>query len=260
MNWYRIRALAYRYSFVTLRDFNHLMNILFWPLLDMILWGFNSTWISQNMQTKVPLVLIMLSVSVLWLGLSRASIDFSYSLIDEIWAHNLMNLFSSPLTLWEWISAVIMSSFLKIGIVLGVCTLFAWLIYGVVITQLGWMLLPFSLALALFGITLGIITASFLIYWGRKIEFLVWMIHWVFAPICGVFYSISILPSWLQVIARLIPLTFVFESVRNLASHKPIAVNELVFNVILIGVYFVAALIFFRYMFEKSRQKGLGRL
>jgi ABC-2 type transport system permease protein len=236
------------------------MNIVFWPLLDMILWGFNSTWIAQNSNTQVPLVLMMLAVTVLWLGLSRASIDFSYSLIDEIWAHNLMNLFSSPLTIWEWIISVIISSAFKISFVFAICMFFAWLIYGVVIPSLGFILIPFILSLALFGVTLGIITASFLIYWGRKIEFLVWMIHWIFAPICGVFYSITVLPPWLQVISHTIPLTFIFESIRKISMGQPIASNELLYNFILILVYFISALIFFKYMFEKSRAKGLARL
>jgi ABC-2 type transport system permease protein len=261
MNWQRISALIQRNLTVSFREFNYLLNLIFWPLLDIALWSFNSSWFVKNVDTTIPFVLIMATALSLWNVVIRGHIDICYALIDEVWSHNLVNLFSSPITKKEWLSALVIASALKACFVLLLSFSFVWLMYGInIVASVGIYLIPFVISLFLSGLTLGIFTMGLLIYWGRKVEFIMWMMCWLFAPFCGVYYSVAVLPQALQYISAAIPMTFVFESMRKVVINEQIAPYLFYYNFGLTVLYLMGALLFFTYMFEKSRQKGLARL
>ncbi|MGC2310194.1 MAG: ABC transporter permease [Candidatus Babeliaceae bacterium] len=258
MNWYRISAMIGKYLKIGFGSFNQIVNLAFWPMLDIVLWGFNSVWAQQG--SNMPLSLIVLTSVTLWNCVGRGSIDFSYGVIDEIWSQNLVNLFASPLTLLEWIVALAISTFVKIIMVLTICCALSYGIYGVNIMQFGLPLIPFIISLSLAGVTLGVVTVGLLIYWGRRIDMLIWTMQWLFAPLCGVFFSIDVLPKALQAVSHYIPMTFIFESVRKLVVHEALSYSALAYNILFTFLCLIGALVFFKYMFEKSRSKGLTRL
>lgn len=260
MKWYRILALTHRYVVISFRDFNNFLSLIYWPILDIILWGFNSVWMQENQASGVPISLVLVTSIVLWQVVTRGSIDVAYSVLDEIWSHNLVNIFAAPVKVGEWIIAVILSTIIKILFTLSLSALIAWLIYGISIFTLGWWLVLFVILLTISGLTLGLITASGIIYWGRKIEVLTWIMNWIFAPLSAVFYPLHVLPFWVQNIAQFIPMAHLFEGMRLLLTQHFIPAHYLVMCCVLNLIYFSLALILFKYMFEKSRNRGLARL
>lgn len=259
MNIQRISAMAGRYIKLGFGNFNQLINLAFWPILDVVIWGLNSIWV-QGQGTDNVVGSIVITSIILWNCVGRGSVDFAYGMIDEVWPHNLMNLFASPLTTAEWLVSLAISTLIKIMFVVSLCSSLAYLLYGISIFKLGSFLLPFVFYLCLAGLTLGIISVGFLIYWGRRIDMIIWVMQWLFAPLCGVFYSVTVLPHWLQAVSRFIPMTFVFEGIRTLSKGASLTSQAFLYNGLLAIIYFLGALLFFKYMFEKSRKQGLGRL
>ena len=94
MNFIRIAAVIQRHLLVLFRDASRLAELFYWPLFDIILWGFATTWFGQNSENNQALVLSTLSCLVLWQVVYRTSQDICLSLIEEVWSRNLINLFS----------------------------------------------------------------------------------------------------------------------------------------------------------------------
>src|ERR1700733_6611106 len=80
---------------------------------------------------------------------------------------------------------------------------------------------PFLMVLFVTGISLGITGAAIVLRLGPASEWLIWPIPTLVSPFAGVFYPISVLPGWMQLIAKALPPAYVFDSMRAVVSGKP---------------------------------------
>ncbi len=257
---YRIQALIERNLIITLRDAQRLVDFFYWPLLDIIIWGFTSKWLQYQQISQSNLTLIVLSSLVLWQVTTRANLEVSFNLLEELWSRNIVNLFSTPLYSNEWTIASLIMGFYKSILVFFFGAFLAWSLCGVTIFSVGWLLIPCFFLLVASGLTIGLFVTSALIYWGQKGQTLVWTVTWIFAPFSGVFYPIAVLPSWAQSIAKALPMTYVFEGLRSFLTTGIVPWHALATSAVLNIIYFVGALLCFRIMFNKSKVKGLARL
>lgn len=259
MDTSRIRGVFLRYYYALIKGPMQLSDLFYWPLVDILLWGLTSLWI-QN-QSNVPhLPLILLTGLIFWQVAWRGSIDISINLLQEFWTRNLMNLFSTPLKISEWICGTLLLCLCKLVVTIVFGTLMVYLLYSLNVFTLGWAFLPFAALLLMFGWTMGFCAASMIIYWGHQVEMFAWMIAFIFAPFSAVFYPVSTLPEWAQMIAWCLPTTYVFEGMRQILAEGPFPFAYLWISFALNIVYLFAAMCFFKWMFEKSRIKGLARL
>ena len=259
MSWTRIRGVFFRYWYVLKKGPQQLSDLFYWPLIDILLWGLTSVWIqSYNSDAKLSLVLLtgLVFSQVVW----RGSVDVSVSILQEFWHRNLVNLFSTPLRLSEWSVGVVLFSLCKLVVTVSFGASMVFLLYGINVFEIGWPALPYIFSLLLFGWTLGFIAASVLVYWGHQIEAIAWMIGFIFTPFSAVFYPADILPAWAQTIAWALPTTYIFEAIRSILWTGSAPFHYFLASLGLNVVYLSLSLMFFKWMFEKSREKGLGRL
>src|SRR5438105_925204 len=141
MSFQRIWAVFLRY-FYFFAKFDHLSDLFYWPALDIILWGMTSMWIQQS-QTQIPdVALAILTGLVFWQIIWRGNYEISVNLLQEFWNRNLVNLFSTPLKLSEWIISIMMVGTVKIIVSLLFGALLVWLLYALNIFSMGWAFLP----------------------------------------------------------------------------------------------------------------------
>lgn len=258
MSLSRIRAIFYRY-FYTIKDLHQLSDIFYWPLVDILLWGLTSIWI-QN-QSNIPnLPVILMTALVFWQVVWRGALGVSFPLLQEFWHRNLVNLFSTPLKISEWISGVLLLSFLKVLINIAFGGLVVYFLYALNVFTLGWAFLPFAAMLFIFGWSIGFFSAGLVIYWGHKVEMFAWMIPFLFAPFSAVYYPVDVLPKWAQMISWSLPTTYIFEGMRQILYHGNLSWGYLGISLLLNGAFLFISILFFYYMFNKSLAKGLGRL
>ena len=259
MNWSRIYALFLRHWYPLRRDFDILTDMLYWPILDTITWGLASSWLTADTSGTSSAVLSILVALVMWNVLWRSQMEISRNLIDEIWNQNLVNLFSTPLTLREWIVSTLIQSVIKMVLAAGVISLVILLLYATNIYTLGWWLLPFVLNTILTGWCVGFIAASIVISYGSKMQTVVWTLPAVLFPLSAVYFPVTQLPMVVQVISHLVPTTYVFEEMRNLLFTQQVNISSLWLSFGLNIVYLILAIWFFQHSFQRSRKKGLGR-
>ena len=260
MKWYRILAVMRRHILQMKKDLAKIFDMLYWPLVDIIVWGYTSMWLQKTGAPSFNVGLVLVSALSLWGVTWRSSLDISLSFIEEVWSRNIVNLFSSPLTIKEWITAVMILGFTRsLGVFL--YTVFiVWLFYGWNVLSLGIVLIPFFILLMISGWAIGFFVAAFLVYSGRRFQSFIWSIGWLFSILGAVFYPVQVLPPWLQAISYALPISYVFESMRTYIQTGTIAYTYLGIAAVLNVVYISGALVFFKYMFNKSKQYGLALL
>jgi ABC-2 type transport system permease protein len=260
MNLRRVYAVMLRYFLLYLNGYGRIVDTLYWPLRDIILWGLTSVWIVKSQDAAPQIMISMVASIVLWHITVRATSAVGATVFEELASSNLVNLITTPLTLAEWIIGV-----MAMSAVIALCALVfglfvAWALYGVAVLALGWTIFPLMASLLIFGWSLGFLSAACLISWGIKVQAFTFIIAWFAAPFIGIFTPLNLLPGWALTIARGLPLSYVFEALRSLITTGKLPWRDVAISFGLNSVYLIVALATFIYAFEKSRNKGLSRL
>ncbi|HEY5600234.1 MAG TPA: hypothetical protein VIK48_06030, partial [Candidatus Manganitrophaceae bacterium] len=239
------------------RSLPRLTEVFFWPLLDLLLWGFVTVYL-RNFQPNLPkFVSFFLGALILWDILYRAQQGISVSFLEEVWSKNLLNLFVSPMRPGEFMAALMSISVFKL-LTAGIASaLLAWLFYSFNLFLLGISLIPFVLNLMIMGWAIGIVTMAVILLYGQEAEVMAWGLAFLIQPISAVFYPVSVLPGWLQPFALMIPSSHVFEGMRTVIETGRIPVESLLIAAGLNLIYLLAALSFFYRNLRVVKERGL---
>jgi len=199
---------------------------------------------------------IILTAAILYDFLFRSSISFNMLFLEEIWSRNFTNLFVSPLKVSEIIAALTLTALIRtlIGIVPAI--ILATPFFGVSLLNLGPSLFLLFLSLYIFGITLGLMVTSGLLRFGPAFENVAWSSLFLLAPLGCVYYPLSILPDWLQMLAKGLPLVYIFEEVRSILINNTVNYSNIISALMLNLIYFTSAVIMFYSSFSGARKKG----
>jgi ABC-2 type transport system permease protein len=239
------------------RSIPRIMEVFYWPLLDLLIWGFITIYLAQFRENLPGFVTYFIGALILWDILFRAQQGISVSFLEDVWSRNLLNLFASPLGPAEYILSLMLVGVAKLVMVSTVMAALAWVFYSFNIFIIGISLIPFVVNLIVMGWAVGIITTALILRFGQEAEVLAWALGFLFMPVSAVFYPVSVLPSFLQAIARLVPASYVFEGMRQVIAAKTLAVNELLLSSGLNAVYLCLASLFFYWNFKTVKRKGL---
>lgn len=257
MKLHRIYAIVLRYLYLFRRSFDRLSDAFYWPTIDLLVWGLTSKYLTSLAPDSSPIILMIVSGILLWLITWRAQYEVAMNLLEDMWNKNLINIFVSPLKFSEWIS-----SFLIVGIVKAIISVLfasgvAYLLYRVHIFSYGIYLVPFFASLMMTGWAIGFFVAGLILRYGTRIQTLGWSLIAVFSPFCAIYYPLSILPHWAQVVAQFIPLSYIFEGSRQLIATGQMDIEKLVASISLNLIYLTLSFIFLYKSFKKVLNKGL---
>lgn len=259
MSWIRISGLLLRYFYLYRRSVARIMGILFWPVMDLLVWGFLTTYLQRMVLPSA--VVFLLGAVIFWDIFYSSQQAITLSLTEEIWARNILNIFVAPVSVAELLVATSIVGVLRAAASATVLSLLAWLLYSFNITAIGLALVPFCFALLLFGWAMGMFTMALVLRFGQAAEALIWGIPFLIQPLSAVFYPVRVLPGWLQGISRALPSTHVFEGMRAVLASGRVDVRSLGAALVLDALYLVAGSLFFAWMLSRVREKGyLARL
>jgi ABC-2 type transport system permease protein len=256
LKFYRIYALYLRHFYLIKSSLPRLLDLIYWPTIQIILWGFISKFFTMHSDFYNDTVGIILSAAILYDFLFRSSISFNMLFLEEIWSRNFTNLFIAPLKISEIITALTATALIRtlIGIVPAV--LLASPFFGVSLLNLGPALFLLLISLYVFGITLGLIVVSGLLRYGPAFENVAWSSLFLLAPLGCIYYPLSILPDWLQLIAKTLPLVYIFEEVRSILLNNIVNYNNILSALMLNVIYFTLSIFVFYSAFSEARKKG----
>lgn len=256
MNVGRVSALIARHLFLYRRSFPRLLEIFYWPLLDLVVWGFITIYLAQEGKGMHGAVTFFLGALIFWDILFRAQQGIAISFLEEIWSRNLMNLFASPLTAGEFLTATMVMSIFKVAAVSIIMAFAALLFYSYNVFIMGLTLVPFVLNLIAAGWLIGILTMSVIMRFGQQAEVLAWGLVFLFQPISCVFYPMSVLPAWLTPLAFANPAAHVFEGMRGVLLDHTVPLAHLGWATGLNVLYLLLMIALYQYTFAVCKDRG----
>lgn len=255
---YRLYAFSLRHLYPLRRDFDLLSDLLYWPIIDVLLWGITSRWLSEG-PNGTSLMGAILTGLILWNVIWRSQSEVSRNLIEEIWNNNLVNMFSTPMRLSEWIIGVILLSLGKMLITVGVLMTVIYFLYSVNILAIGWWLIPFFIGTVMTGWWVGFLSAGIVIRWGPKVQTVIWTLPGILLPFSVVYFPLAILPTYLRPISYLLPTTYIFEAMRGVLLNGTVDWRLIILSMVINLIYLALALKWFLVSFKASLALGLGR-
>jgi ABC-2 type transport system permease protein len=181
----------------------------------------------------------------------------STAFLEDVWSRNFLNLFSSPLSIAEYITGLVLTSVLTSCLGLAAMLVMATAVFHLQFFSMGLPLAAFVLVLFVFGITLGIVATATVLRFGPSAEWLLWPLPALLAPFAAVFYPLAILPRWMQEIARLLPPAYVFEGMRGLLSGRPFAGISLLQGGAVAALELLAAGYLYARVYRRAVRTGL---
>lgn len=257
MNWHRVRGLLLRYVFLYSRSPFRLMDLTFWPMMDLLVWGFMTMYMMRLQSHIGGFVTFLIGAIIFWNILYRAQQAVTVSFLEDVWNQNLLNIFVAPVRLTEFITATYVIGLVQAVIVVILMSVAALFAYHYNISDLPWTMALLSVNLLLLGWGLGMVTTSLIIRYGHSAEALAWAVPFLIQPISAVFYPVSIFPQWLQPISLALPSTYVFEGMRHVLHGEALSAAQIVIPFALNIFYMFLAALLFRRMYNIARQKGL---
>ena len=253
----RIYALITRYMYLLKGSWPRLIELGYWPTVQVCLWGFMTLFLAEHTSYIAQAFGLLLSAVLLWDVLVRGQIGLAICFLEEMWSRNIGHLFVSPLRIHEMILGLIVISGIRTVIGMAPATIFAYLFFDYsVYTELGLSFIGFFIILVIMGWAIGLLVSGIILRYGLGAESLAWVTVFALAPISGVWYPVSVLPDWLQLVAYTLPSTYVFEGMRAILIdgifHSDLMLKALALDALYLGL---GAYAFFAF-FERARDVG----
>ena len=252
----RIYALVLRHTYLLRSSGPRILELVYWPTVQMILWGFitvfmvgHSSWVAQASG-------VLLSAVLLWDVLFRGQLGVSLVFMEEMWSRNLGHLFVSPLRPLELVAALLTMSLIRTLIGVGGAALIAIPLFHYSIFEMGFALLAFFANLIVMGWAIGLLVSGLVLRYGLGAEGLAWFLVFAVQPIMGVYYPLDILPAWLQSVAFWLPSSHVFEGMRAVLFTQTFRGDLFLNAVALNAVYLLVGAGAFLAYFRAARVRG----
>src|SRR3989344_3392980 len=257
MNAKRIYSIFVRQFYLVRDNPTRLVVIFFWGILEVVLWGFITRYLNNIVASGPNFVSVFLGAVLLWDFLTRVLQGVTTAFFEDVWSRNFLNIFASPLKVSEYISGLVCVSIVTSLMSILVILVLAVFFFGFSFAAYGVSVFLFLLVLFFFGIALGIFAVGFVLRFGPASEWLIWPIPGLLAPFVGVFYPIATLPHWMQVIAYVLPPSYVLEGARTVLSGGARSNSIAIFSVLLSMLYIFLAYVFFLLVYRKAVRTGL---
>jgi ABC-2 type transport system permease protein len=252
----RVGAMMLRHWYLLRSSWPRLVELAYWPTVQMITWGFLQFYITQNAGFFARAAGTFIGAVLLWDILFRGQLGFSISFLEEMWARNVGNLMMSPLRPFEFITALMIMSIVRLLIGVIPVTLLAIVFFGFNLYGLGLALAAFFVNLMLTGWAVGIFVSGLVLRNGLGAENFAWSIMFLLMPLTCVYYPVTTLPAWLQPVAWLLPPTYVFEGMRSLLVQKVFQPELMLDALALNAVLFAGGVFGFLKLLQSARRHG----
>jgi ABC-2 type transport system permease protein len=252
----RVWAMLLRYLYILRSSWPRTLELLYWPTLQMLIWGFMSQFLRGNSSYVAQAFGVLLAAVMLWDLLFRSQLGLSLSFLEEMWSRNLGQLFVTPLRPYEWVISLLAMSFIRMMIGVVPAAVLAIPLYHYSIFAMGLPLVAFVAVLVAMGWALGLAICGGILRHGMGAEGLAWTVIFALAPLSCVYYPVTTLPGWLQPVAWALPSTHVFEGMRAILFDHTFRLDHLLGAVVLDLVFLAAGALIFSIAFRDARRRG----
>lgn len=253
----RIWGLIYRHLALHRHSWPRVVELVYWPVLQMAIWGFTAQFFASRMNAPLMLAAGMLVGGVLlWEVALRSQMGVAVSFLEELWSRNLGHVFISPLRPAEMVAGLILVSILRMAAGVIPAILLAWALTAFNLLTLGPVLVLFFANLMVMGWWVALAVVSLILRHGAGAETFAWAVLFGLTPLSAVFYPVTVLPPALRPLAWALPSTHVFEAMRTILVEGVVHWHEMAWAVGLNLLWMTAAILVFASQFRAARIRG----
>lgn len=248
----QVKAIVLRHLFEWRRNLDRVVDSFWWATIDLIFWGLTSSYLKQNNPGIPNIVALFIGGIILWVFVQNSQRDINMPLLNDAWNRNLINLFTTPVRLREFIVSTIILGLSKLILTAVLLIVLAIFLYQFNIFNLGLFLIPALVNLILVGWWLGFIINGLILRFGYRVESFAWAFVFIIYPFSAIFYPVSILPGWAQIISKILPTSYIFENMRNVLFYGTFSPGEIIISFLLNIFYLILSLFFLKKMFAAA--------
>jgi len=253
----RIWAMLYRHLALYRGSWPRLLEMAYWPVLQMCIWGFTGSFLAGRPGSTLALAgAALLGGVLLWEVALRTQMGVAVSFLEEVWSRNLGHVFVSPLRPWELVAALFGVAGVRMLLGVAPAMLLAWLFYAFDLFAMGPVLVLFFANLMIMGASISLAVVSLILRHGAGAEALAWSVMFGLTPFSAVFYPVSVLPAAVRPIAWVLPSAHVFEGMRAVLADGVVPWGQLGWAVALNLAWAAAAGALFARQFQAARVRG----
>ena len=211
----RILGLYLHYLYSMKRNPARIIEILIWPVFEIILFGLLAASNTTSSTDTAHLTLILLTGVIYWNFTARIIQESVAQFIDDFLSKNIQNILIAPIAFPELLWGIILASMTKL--VLSTLSLAAILliVFPAFFATVGIASLVWVFLLGFFGVSLSLVAIALIFMFGERVSFAGWMISTIVQVFSLVFYKREALPGLLYVLSYAVPSSYVFESIRE---------------------------------------------
>jgi ABC-2 type transport system permease protein len=252
----RIGGMVLRHWYVIRSSVPRTAELVFWPLVSMLMWGFLQTYLAETTSLAAKAAGLFVGGVLLWDILVRSQLGFAVAFLEEIWSRNLGHLMMSPLRPAELVASLMLVSLIKLLVAMVPVALLAYVFFGFNLLSLGVAFAAFFANLVFMSWALGLVSTGAVLRWGMAAESIAWLIVFLLLPIACVYYPVTTLPGWMQPLALAIPPTYVFEGLRALVLEHTFRGDHMLWAMLLNVGYVTASYALFHALLQSARKNG----
>jgi ABC-2 type transport system permease protein len=252
----RVGALALRHIYLHLGSWPRIVEMMYWPTINLASWGFMSVYLTRRFTHVDAIASSLVAGVVLFEIFIRLSMTGLTLFLEEIWSRNLGHLFASPIRVLEYALGLLFIDLMRTAIALTPMLLLADYYFGFSFVTLGWAALPLVILMALNGCIYALMIIALLLRYGLGAEWLGWMSTWLLIPFFAPYFPVSVLPHGFQMVAFAMPPAYVFESLRSLINGDGPQPENLLIALGLTVVYALIAALIFRAAYRSAKKRG----
>ncbi len=258
MNFRIVFALVCRYLFLYTRNWVRLAEVIFWPTMELVTWGFLTRYLEGKMgAAEAGPFTWMLGGVIFWDVMFRSQQGVAISFLEDVWTRNLLNIFVAPVRPIEYLASAFGVGLVRIAITVLILWALSWIFFSFNLLDIGPALVPFFGSLLLFGWAIGIFATALIMRFGQAAESLAWAVPFLIQPLTAVYYPVSIMPGWLQWVALALPSTHVFEGMRGVMAGAGFSWSHFAWAALLNAVCLLLAGLFYHWTLSTVRARGL---
>ena len=252
----RIQAVIRRHVYDAARNPDRLSDMLFWPFLDVVTWGFFSRFLVRGGHSTFVAPAQLVGGIILWGAFRAFQRDVAVGFLAEIWTRNITGLFASPLTFPEYVAGLMVVNLGKLCLALGLITLACHVVTGAPDLSLVLPLLAPLAILVIFGAAIGLFVTALILRFSTRVQTLAYGLAGLLMPLSCVFYPITALPGPLRTISGILPTTQAFEGMRELIRRQTLPASLLLQGLAGALLAAVVACVFFGNTVRAVRRSG----
>ncbi len=256
MSLRRVLAVVRRHYYVTLHSPTRLVELGFWPIVDLVLWGLITEFL-RGSGTELPVpVSFFLGAILLWDLVFRSKNSVALCLLEENHSRNVISVMASPVTPGEYLTGAVLFGLGKVAVTWTVMALLAWTLFAFGVLELGAIVVVYAVVLIVFGIALALVVIGCVLRFGYAADELTWALAAIVVPFSAVFYPVAALPGWAQAVATVVPPAHVFEFMRAALAGRDPVWGSLWLAAVLDIAFVAGAFLFARSMFSALLRRG----